>query len=130
MHFRISRNLFESLSQRFSVSDFYNNLRADKRLSEKTHLLVFLWFAGHEACSYRDLGDRFNLCLSSVCKIIARVTMFISSLSSDVIKWPTQQQKLESSEFFNRKCYFSKAIGCTDGTTSKLTHQRDQKTIT
>ncbi|XP_017481300.1 PREDICTED: putative nuclease HARBI1 [Rhagoletis zephyria] len=42
--------------------------------------------------------------------------MFISSLSPDVIKWPTQQQNLESSEFFNRTCYFSKAIGCIDGT--------------
>lgn len=113
MHFRISTNLFENLSHRFSLSERYQNLRADKRLSARTHLLVFLWFAGHEACSYRDLGDRFNLCLSSVCNVINRVTMFISSLSPEVIKWPTAEQKRETSNFFNRKCYFSKAIGKT-----------------
>ncbi|XP_017491414.1 PREDICTED: uncharacterized protein LOC108379568 [Rhagoletis zephyria] len=115
-NFRISRSLFENLSERFLHSRQYKKLREDKRLSHRVHLLVFLWFAGHEACSNRDLGDRFDLCLSAVTNVISRVTMFISSLSPDVIKWPTEDKKRATSEFFNRKCFFSKAIGCIDGT--------------
>lgn len=110
-HFRIAKSLFLHLSNKFEESDIFSSLRVDKRLPGTTHLAVFLWFAGHEACSYRDLKDRFDLSLSSVCRIIARVTMYISSLSPNVIKWPSDEEKQQSAEFFKNKCGFSKAIG-------------------
>ncbi|XP_017485829.1 PREDICTED: putative nuclease HARBI1, partial [Rhagoletis zephyria] len=69
----------------------------------------------HEACSYRDLSDRFDIAISSVSRIIERTTMFISSLSPEVIKWPSEVKKREAANFFNNKCGFSKAIGCIDG---------------
>lgn len=110
-HYRISKNLFENLSERFLSSKYYCNLRNDKRLSEKAHLLIFLWFAGHAGCCYRDLADRFNLSVSTICIAIHRVFMFISSLSPNVIVWSTREQMEASSRFFDNKCLFSKAIG-------------------
>lgn len=86
-------------------------MRFDKKLTENINMLIFLWFAGHEACSFRDLSDRFDLSLFSVGSIIERVSMFLSSLSSDVIKWPNDQKKEESAKFFGKKCLFHKAIG-------------------
>lgn len=119
-HFRISRALFTNLSQRLWEWSDYQKLRYDKRLSEEVHMLVFLWFAGHEACSFRDLSDRFNLCISSISLIIERVTMFLSSLSPEIIKWPNAQKKEETSKYFANKCLFSKAIG--NNSFSKFTY--------
>ncbi|XP_017469591.1 PREDICTED: uncharacterized protein LOC108361483 [Rhagoletis zephyria] len=116
MHFRISKELFLNLSAKFEESDIYKRLRVDKRLPGKTNMAVFLWFAGHEACSFRDLSDRFNISLSTVSRMVNRTTMFISSLSPEVIRWPTEEKKRDSALFFTRKCGFAKAIGCIDGT--------------
>lgn len=110
-HFSISRTLFENLSVRMLEWNDYKSLRPDKRLSEMVYLLVFLWFASHEACSFRDLSDRFNISLSTVNVIIHKVSMFLSSLSPEVIKWPTESKMVESSKFFEKKCLFPKAIG-------------------
>lgn len=110
-HFRISRSLYHNLSIRFLQSDIYKNLRPDKRLSERSHILVFLWFAGHEACCFSDLSDRFNLSRSTICHIINRVTLFISSLSKETIRWPTEVEKVASSKYFENKCLFPNVIG-------------------
>lgn len=105
MHYRISRSLFKILSDKFSESQQYKHLRSDKRLLSDEHLYVFLWFAGHEACSYRDLSDRFNVTKSSVSRIIKRVTYFLSPLSPQVIKWPSAEERQVSSEYFELKYY-------------------------
>lgn len=80
--FRISPITFSRLANRFanskeftSVSGNYNSISAEKQMT------LFLWFARHEACSFRDLEDRFNVCLWPVQYIIKRVTMFFSNLS-------------------------------------------------
>lgn len=111
MHFRISRDLYLTLAERFEESKYYKSMRPTKCIPSKTYLATFLWFAGHEACSFRDLSDRFNLSISSKSQIIDKVTLFVSSLSPEVIKWPTEERKAASATFFNNKCGFSKAIG-------------------
>lgn len=110
-HFRISKSLFENLCEKFGNSGVYQNLRADKRLTPHKNMAVFLWFAGHEACSFRDLADRFDLSCSTVCCIVSRITMFISSLSTEIIKWPNENQKQETARFFKNKAGIPKAIG-------------------
>lgn len=110
-HFRITKGVYEHLCKKFGESEIYNSQRIDKRLSEKLYLAVFLWFAGHEACSYRDIADRFDLSLGTVWNIIHRVSFYISSLSPSIIKWPDDEQKLSSSNYFKQKCGFSRAIG-------------------
>lgn len=110
-HFRISKDLFQALSNRFQESEIYQNLRPDKSLPATTYMAVFLWFAGHEACSFRDISDRFNISISSVSRVVEKITLFLSSLSPEVIKWPSDEKKSESALFFGNKSGFWKAIG-------------------
>ncbi|XP_037927296.1 putative nuclease HARBI1 [Teleopsis dalmanni] len=111
--FRLSSEVFASIVDMFGKSDTYIALRADKRLTAKTYVAVFLWFAGDDKCNFRVLANRFKLSISSISRIIDRVTFFLSSLSSKTISWPTKQKKIETSEFFS-EMGFSKAIGCID----------------
>ncbi|XP_073848607.1 uncharacterized protein isoform X1 [Musca autumnalis] len=111
MHFRISRTMFNTLCSMFADSEYYKNLRADKRMSSEDHLAIFLWFAGHEASCFRDISDRFNVTISTVSRTITRVTNFLSRLSPQVIKWPTDEEKAASSQFFKARCGFAGAIG-------------------
>ncbi|KAI8117724.1 putative nuclease HARBI1 [Lucilia cuprina] len=94
----------------------WSDLIKDKRLSAREHLAVFLWFAGHEGTSFRDLSDRFNISTSTVSVIIDRVCNFLSNMSPNVIKWPNEEQKVTSSTAFKNECGFSKVIECIDGT--------------
>lgn len=110
-HFRICRSLFDTLCQNFLSSEIYKELRVDKRLTPQKHMAVFLWFAGHEACSFRDLADRFDISLSSASRIINRVTMFLSNLSPQLVKWPNEIEKQECANFFRNKASIPKAIG-------------------
>lgn len=91
-HFRLRRTLFDRLWKEYENTTEYKKmakqnprrvLRPDKTLA------VFLWFAAHEACAYRDISDRFNISLNTVHFAILRIVIFISSLGPTYIKWPT-----------------------------------------
>lgn len=99
-HFRIKASLFNALSAEFGRSNAYSKLREDKRMSPEKHMLLFLWFAGHEAVSFRDLADRFDVSLSTVSVALTRVIYFVSNLSAKVIKWPNEEEKRETMEYF------------------------------
>ena len=64
----------------------HRTLLPDKILS------VFLWFTAHEACSYRDVADRFHASLSTVHWCIVRAVVFLSNMASQVIKWPSHAE--------------------------------------
>ncbi|XP_055844445.1 putative nuclease HARBI1 [Episyrphus balteatus] len=113
-HFRIKRNLYKSLTKRYEKSLDYPNHIAQKLCSAPKSMALFLWFAGHP-CSFRSVGRRFDLSISSVSRVIERCMMFLSKLSPKVIKWPDEEQKLQTSEFFKNKAGFLKAIGCIGG---------------
>lgn len=58
-HFRVGRNLFNLLVDLFNKDESYIRLNKNGRiLSASFHLLVFLWFCGHETASFRDVADR------------------------------------------------------------------------
>lgn len=101
-HFRISRGLFVHLSNKYENTDEFQKMfrqnPARTVLPNKT-LAVFLWFAAHESCSYRDISDRFNISLSTVHEIILRGTAFITNLSPEVIRWPTVAEMNEEAMF-------------------------------
>lgn len=84
------------------------------RVTAYKSILLFLWFAGHEAASFRDIADRFDVALSTMHKIIAKVTLYISNLSPQYIKWPSQIEIEEISQGFE-EMGFAGAIGCIDG---------------
>ncbi|KAJ8926239.1 hypothetical protein NQ314_021403, partial [Rhamnusium bicolor] len=72
-------------------------------------------FAGHEAASFRDVGDRFNIKISSLHKIIKNVSMFLSNMSKSVITWPNEEEKLEILTDFEN-IGFKDVLGIIDGT--------------
>lgn len=110
-HFRLSVNTFSKLCKRYEQHHLFQDLRYDKRYPPDKHMLVFLWFSAHEACSFRDIADRFDLSLSTVSLIIARVSRFISSMSDEVIMWPNKERKQEISAYFQMKTGFPNVIG-------------------
>lgn len=71
-HFRISRSLFNKLSGEMEISDDFKKLDASQLIEPGKHLAVFLWFAAHEACAFRDIADRFDLSLSTESLMISR----------------------------------------------------------
>lgn len=85
---------------------------------------VFCWFATHEAASFRDVADRFNIALSTLHLIIENVARFLSFKSNEVITWPDEdEQKLIAEDF--RQIGFPDVIGCLDGTHIKLDKPED-----
>lgn len=74
---------------------------------------------GHQTASFRDVGDRFNITISSVNRIVRRVTLFLSNMSRETIKWPNDGEKLVSEEHFRRNG-FPNVIGAIDGSHIKI----------
>jgi len=78
-----------------------------------------MWFVGHQTASFRDDADRFNITLSSLHRIIERVTYFLSNYSPQIIKWPNNEQRRESEKAFGENG-FPMAIGAIDGCHIKI----------
>lgn len=113
--FRVNRNVFNVLLERFVLHPIFTSLDS-RALSADKHIGIFLWFAAHEGCSFRDIKDRFNVGLGSVHNVIVRVTYFISSLAEEFIKWPTIEEKTVTANYFKEKTQFPNVFGCIDGT--------------
>ncbi|KAF6215836.1 hypothetical protein GE061_000171 [Apolygus lucorum] len=115
-HFRVSSTVAHQISQRFERSHFYNSSAGKYgHISPQKQVHIFLWFAGHQTASFLDVADRFGITLSSLFRITRRLTMFLSSLSQEVIRWPNDDEKREAEEWFRSKG-FPGAIGTIDGT--------------
>lgn len=69
---------------------------------------------GHEAASFRDVADRFCITISSLYRTLRRVIFSLSNLSPQIIKWPTEEEKIVSEEHF-RANGFPRVIGAIDG---------------
>lgn len=81
------------------------------KITAEKHILCFLWFVGHESGSYRDVADRFGVAISTLYNIITRVTEFIMTLAPNIIKYPTQEEKEETANYFLREKGFPNVIG-------------------
>lgn len=110
-HFRVKKSLFASLAEEMEISRPYIDLDQSQCYSAQKHLAVFLWFAGHECCCFRDLADRFDLSLSTVCLMINRTTEFLSSMAPKVIVWPDNDMQKQTTEHFIKKKKLSGVIG-------------------
>lgn len=70
-HYCISRSTFKFLEEEYAKSEVFKTIcKHLKVISPGRTVAVFLCFAGHECCSYRDLADQFDLSLSSVYAVI------------------------------------------------------------
>ncbi|CAH1980166.1 unnamed protein product [Acanthoscelides obtectus] len=116
-HFRMSRQKTEYLAEKFAVSQYFSVGREgdSEKISALKFITVFLWYAGNEAYSNRDVADRFNISVSSLHKIIKRLTYFLSNLATEVIRWPDGEEKVIISQHFTEN-NFPGVIGALDGT--------------
>ncbi|KAI4468071.1 hypothetical protein MML48_2g00013129 [Holotrichia oblita] len=103
-HFRFGRDGMTFLSDRFSSSSIYQDLLRTRylRLNVTAYksMLIFVWFASHKD-GYRQIGDRFDLSISSVFEVITRVSLFLSGLAENVIRFPISQEKTDGRIFFS-----------------------------
>lgn len=123
--FRINRDSFNYLLERFVSHDIYTSLRGTAISADK-HLGIFLWFAAHEACCFRDLRDRFNVAIGTVHNIIVRVTYFMSDLATDHIIWPDEGEKKITAEYFHARKGFPNVCGLIDGSHVKFDPPKDK----
>ena len=82
-------------------------------------MVIFLWYLGHQTASFRDVADRFDVTISSLHRVIRRVSTFLSNLSPQFITWPTADEKRTIEEHF-RENGFPNVIGAIDGTHIKI----------
>jgi hypothetical protein len=124
-HFRVSRQVANSIAERFEMTDYFKpQSGCYGKLSPLQQTQFFLWFAGHQTASFRDVADRFNITISSLYRIIRRFIYFLSNCSPQVIKWPTQIEKNQIEEHF-RQNGFPGVIGTIDGSHLKIDKPSD-----
>lgn len=120
-HFRVGPDTANSIAERFAASEYYKSQAGPYgKLTPLQHTYVFLWYAGHQTSSYRDVADRFNVTISALFRVLKRMTYFLSNLSLEVITWPTAEEKQEIEQFFRNKNGFPGIIGLIDGTHIKV----------
>ncbi|KAJ8927446.1 hypothetical protein NQ314_020116 [Rhamnusium bicolor] len=124
-HFRISRHVANSIAEEFQNSDYYKrHAGCYGKLSALNQTYIFLWFVGHQTASFRDVADRFSITISSLFRVIQRVSYFLSNLSPQIIKWPTLEEKNEIESHF-RQNGFPGVLGVIDGTHIKIDKPSD-----
>lgn len=119
-HFHISRAVTNSLVEKFGNSRYFSYKVGEfGKISALEYVIIFLWFAGHEAASYRDVSDRFDISLSSLRKIVIKMTYFLSNLSNEMIQWPDLNERVTIERNFRQKG-FPGVIGAIDGSHVKI----------
>lgn len=120
-HFRMDREKANEIAERFGASTYYNvQIGPYEKISPLKHIYIFLWYAGHETASFRDVADRYNICIGALFKVIKRVQYFLSNLAPEVITWPNAEEKAETEQFYRQKNGFPGIVGFIDGTHIKI----------
>lgn len=83
----------------------------NNKISAEKHILCYLWFVGHQTGSYRDIADRFGITINALHTVITRVTDFILALAHNIIKYPTDLEKEQTSNFCLQRKGFPNIIG-------------------
>lgn len=119
-HFRVSRRVSQEIANLFEYSEvFSTQTGGNGKISALHQVFIYLWFAGHQTSSFRDVADRFNITISTLFRVIKRLTLCLSNLSRQIIKWPTEEEKVWISQQFTNK-RFPGVIGVIDGTHVKI----------
>ncbi|KAL4127339.1 hypothetical protein QTP88_011514 [Uroleucon formosanum] len=114
-HFRVRHHIAYDLAVHFEGSQEFNETTGGHgKITAYNQVLIFLWFAGHLTASFRDVADRFCITISSLFRIVRRLTHVISYMASTVITWQNEHEKQRTRDFFQIKG-FSNVIGAIDG---------------
>ncbi|KAJ8911516.1 hypothetical protein NQ315_012488 [Exocentrus adspersus] len=119
-HFRLSREVVNTIAERYEdTPELHSDSGPYGDIGALNQVLIYLWYIGHQTASFRDVGDRFNVTISTVHRIIRRLIYFLSNLSSEIILWPNDDGKRISEEHFSQKG-FPNVIGAIDGCHIKI----------
>ena len=80
---------------------------------EKEIFITLWYFANTE--TYRQISDRFDVCRSSVFRVLHKVVKWIVRIRNLFIKWPTEQEMKVNQEKFVKMKNFPRVIGAIDG---------------
>ncbi|XP_068758073.1 putative nuclease HARBI1 [Montipora capricornis] len=118
-HFRMTRNTFESLSQELAATGSipHGNRFGRKAIPLQKQVLIFVWFISN-LDAMRSVSDRFDVTLSSLERILKRVTEAIVALRREYIKWPRDDEMEVIMQNFELQTLpgFPRIIGVIDGT--------------
>ncbi|KYN21047.1 Putative nuclease HARBI1 [Trachymyrmex cornetzi] len=118
MHYRLKRMLVTDIIDKFNQWLHFRNLGGHggfEPISAEKHIFTFLWFAGHQSASFRDVADRFNVSLSTLESILRRVTQFLYEMRNEVIRYPTEAEKQRTQRHYFENKDFPGVIGSIDG---------------
>ncbi|KAJ8912342.1 hypothetical protein NQ315_014709 [Exocentrus adspersus] len=108
------------LANEFSTTEYYPKTDTGfKRISQQKCILVFVWYATHEAAAFQDVADRFDISIGCLHTIIEKVGLFLSSKSRSIITWPNEIEMTNICEEFN-DMGFPDVAGCMDGCHIKI----------
>nr|CAI5857515.1 unnamed protein product [Callosobruchus analis] len=114
-HFRVSRTIANEIAVKFEQSQYYSYQSGEfGKLTAYEYTIIFLWFAAHEAASYKDVSDRFDIAGSTLKKVVSKMSYFLSNLSPTVITWPSVEEQVHISQQFATHG-FKGVIGVIDG---------------
>lgn len=118
-HFRMSRSGFNALLNLIKYDVVFQNKPGKmKKAPASHHLLVFLYRVGREGSSASDsaIATFFGIGKGSVKNYVRRVTKALNNLKSDVIKWPSGDDRQNLKTRIKVNYGFQKCIGIIDGT--------------
>ncbi|XP_032690679.1 protein ANTAGONIST OF LIKE HETEROCHROMATIN PROTEIN 1-like [Odontomachus brunneus] len=112
-HLRVKRT---TANQLIELQEFIpTHLFGVKPIEAKLSFLIFLWHLANTE-PLRTISDRFDVSISSVFRIIRRVTAWILTKLDNVIKWPQEQQVVYICHEFETKRSIRNIIGVIDST--------------
>ncbi|XP_025153202.1 protein ALP1-like [Harpegnathos saltator] len=119
-HLRIKRNLAIRLIDELHESGFIPSHSFEvKPIEAKLSFLIFLWHLANTE-PLRTISDRFDVSISSVFRVIRRVTAWILIKLDDVIKWPEGQHVAYVYHQFYAKRGIPNIMGAIDCTQIKI----------
>ncbi|KAI4462210.1 hypothetical protein MML48_5g00003283 [Holotrichia oblita] len=114
-HFRVNRDVVNEIVERFKNSKQFTYQSGNYgKLTPLKFVLAFLWFAGHQTASFRDIAKRFRITTSSLFRVITRISEFLNDLSSEFIKWPSAEELHDIEKNFRHEQSFPGAVGVVD----------------
>ncbi|KAL3273504.1 hypothetical protein HHI36_014944 [Cryptolaemus montrouzieri] len=101
-----------------------SNSRAYSISGEKT-ILIFLWFAGQQSPSYRDVSRKFRISIGALFRIISDVSQYLNSIIHEVVKWPSSEEQKSSKLHYLKKSGLPSVIGCIGNSNIRVTKPLD-----
>ncbi|XP_032690730.1 protein ALP1-like [Odontomachus brunneus] len=116
-HFRLARHTAYLQINLLQQSDFIpSHSSGVRKISAEWSFLIFLWYLANTE-PLRTLGDRFDVSISSIFRVIHRVVEWLLSRLDEEIIWPERNDAiLKTSQKFEAKRGIQKCIGAIDFT--------------